>query len=129
MGGFSMRSTTSEPPHPVVFELGRTDAQPRRLRSFEELDQLALKARVERLTATAEDGAPIRSWLLLPSGASPEAPAPLATFIHGGPLNSWNTWRWNPHVFVEDGWAVLLPDPALSTGYGLGYIRRLGEVG
>jgi dipeptidyl aminopeptidase/acylaminoacyl peptidase len=62
----------------------------------------------------------------LPSGASAEDPAPLATFIHGGPLNSWSTWhwRWNPHVFVEDGWAVLLPDPALSTGYGLGYIRR-----
>jgi dipeptidyl aminopeptidase/acylaminoacyl peptidase len=123
---YALHSTTSEPPHPVVFELGRTDAQPRRLRSFEELDQLALKARVERLTATAEDGTPIRSWLLLPPGASPETPAPLATFIHGGPLNSWNTWRWrwNPHVFVEDGWAVLLPDPALSTGYGLGYIRR-----
>ena len=123
---YALRSTISEPPHPVVLELGRADAQPRRLRSFEELDGLKLKVRVERATATAEDGTPVRSWLLLPPGASAEEPAPLATFIHGGPLNSWNTWhwRWNPHVFVEDCWAVLLPDPALSTGYGLGYIQR-----
>jgi dipeptidyl aminopeptidase/acylaminoacyl peptidase len=42
---YALRSTISEPPHPVVFELGGTDAEPRRLRSFEELDQLALKAR------------------------------------------------------------------------------------
>ena len=103
-----------------------TNAQPRRLQSFEQLDGLKLEARLERATATAEDGTPVRSWLLLPPGTSAEDPAPLAAFIDGGPLNSWNTWhwRWNPHVYVEDGWAVLLPDPALSTGYGLGYIRR-----
>lgn len=50
----------------------------------------------------------------------------MAVFVHGGPLNSWNSWhwRWNPHVFVGEGWAVLLPDPALSTGYGMEGIRR-----
>ena len=85
---------------------------------------LALPARVERVTVESDDGTPVSSWLLLPPGVS--APAPLATFIDGGPVNSWSGWhwRWNPHVFVDDGWAVLLPDPALSTGYGLGYIRR-----
>jgi dipeptidyl aminopeptidase/acylaminoacyl peptidase len=123
---YALRSTISDPPHPVAIDLATTNAQPRRLRSFDELDGLRLKVRVERLTASAKDGTLVRSWLLLPLGASAKAPVPLATFIHGGPLNSWNTWhwRWNPHVFVEDGWAVLLPDPALSTGYGLGYIRR-----
>ena len=123
---YALRSTISDPPHPVAIDLETTNAQPRRLRSFEELDQLVLKARVERISTTAEDGIGVPSWLLFPPGASAENPAPLATFIHGGPLNSWNTWhwRWNPHVFVEDGWAVLLPDPALSTGYGLGYIQR-----
>ena len=123
---YALHSAISEPLHPVVIDLAATDARPRRLQSFEELDGLKLEARLERVTATAEDGTPVRSWLLLPPATSAENPAPLATFIHGGPLNSWNTWhwRWNPHVFVEDGWAVLLPDPALSTGYGLGYIRR-----
>ena len=40
--------------------------------------------------------------------------------VHGGPWGSWNTWtyRWNPDPFVAAGYAVLLPDPAISTGYG-----------
>ena len=47
-------------------------------------------------------------------------------WIHGGPLGSWNawTWRWNPWLLVAKGYAVLLPDPALSTGYGQSYIQR-----
>ena len=47
-------------------------------------------------------------------------------WIHGGPLGSWNawSWRWNPWLLVARGYAVLLPDPALSTGYGLDMIRR-----
>jgi dipeptidyl aminopeptidase/acylaminoacyl peptidase len=47
-------------------------------------------------------------------------------WIHGGPFashNSWS-WRWNPWVAVARGWAVLLPDPALSTGYGPEWIAR-----
>jgi dipeptidyl aminopeptidase/acylaminoacyl peptidase len=123
---YALRSTICEPPHPVAIDLEAADAGPRRLRSFEELDGPRLEVRVERVSTAAGDGTQVRSWLLVPLGASAEEPAPLATFIHGGPLSSWNTWhwRWNPHVFVEDGWAVLLPDPALSTGYGLQYVKR-----
>ncbi|QDP96587.1 S9 family peptidase [Microlunatus elymi] len=74
----------------------------------------------------AADGVRIRSYLALPSGASAEHPAPLALWIHGGPLSSWNawSWRWNPWLLVSQGYAVLLPDPALSTGYGQDFIRR-----
>lgn len=76
--------------------------------------------------ATAGDGARVRGWLLLPPGASAENPAPFLLWIHGGPLNSWNawSWRWNPQLAVARGYAVLLPDPALSTGYGLEFIAR-----
>ena len=39
---------------------------------------------------------------------------------------SWNawSWRWNPWLMVARGYAVLLPDPALSTGYGQAFIAR-----
>ena len=75
------------------------------------------------VTATAEDGTAIRAWLALPD--SPD-PAPLAVFVHGGPWGSWNdwTWRWNPGPFVAKGYAVLMPDPAISTGYGQAMIDR-----
>lgn len=47
-------------------------------------------------------------------------------WIHGGPLSSWNawSWRWCPWLLVAQGYAVLLPDPALSTGYGQDFIQR-----
>ena len=81
---------------------------------------------ITEVQATAADGARVRGWLLLPEGASEETPAPLLLWIHGGPLNSWNawSWRWNPNLAVAQGYAVLLPDPALSSGYGLDFIAR-----
>lgn len=89
----------------------------------------ALPATVGTITeveTTAEDGVRVRGWLLLPEGASDAAPAPLLLWIHGGPLSSWNawSWRWAPLLAVARGYAVLLPDPALSTGYGLEFIAR-----
>ena len=86
---------------------------------------LDVETRVEAPDGTS-DGVRIRSYLALPDGASAENPAPLALWIHGGPLGSWNawSWRWNPWLLVSQGYAVLLPDPALSTGYGQDFVRR-----
>ena len=85
-----------------------------------------LPGRLTEIEATASDGAVIRAWLVLPEGAAAGSPAPLLLWVHGGPLSSWNTWswRWNPWLMAARGYAVLLPDPALSTGYGLDFIAR-----
>jgi dipeptidyl aminopeptidase/acylaminoacyl peptidase len=50
----------------------------------------------------------------------------LLLWVHGGPYNSWNAWmwRWNPWLMAAKGYAVLLPDPALSTGYGHAFLTR-----
>ncbi|HET6503538.1 MAG TPA: prolyl oligopeptidase family serine peptidase [Amycolatopsis sp.] len=82
--------------------------------------------RLDEVTATAEDGTALRGWLALPHQASAQTPAPLLLWIHGGPLSSSNawSWRWNPWLAVARGYAVLLPDPALSTGYGIDFVRR-----
>ncbi|MCT9871249.1 S9 family peptidase [Paenarthrobacter aurescens] len=92
----------------------------------------AYKGRLERVETTAEDGSRVPAYLALPDVASAANPAPLLLWIHGGPLASWNawTWRWNPWLLVAKGYAVLLPDPALSTGYGQDFIQRgWGEWG
>jgi dipeptidyl aminopeptidase/acylaminoacyl peptidase len=122
---YALRSRIAEPPHPVAIDLGDPASEPRSLGNFPELE-LDLPSRTERVSVRAQDGTRVPSWLVLPRDASPENPAPLAVFIHGGPVGSWNTWhwRWNPHVFVEGGWAVLLPDPALSLGYGIEALQR-----
>ena len=88
--------------------------------------ELPRRGTVERVVATADDGVEIEAWLIRPSSASAEAPAPLVTFVHGGPLGAWTGWhwRWNAHLLVERGYAVLMPDPAFSTGYGKQMIER-----
>ncbi len=85
-----------------------------------------LPGTVTEVTARADDDTPLRAWLVLPDGAGAANPAPLLLWIHGGPLSSWNawSWRWNPWLLASQGYAVLLPDPALSTGYGQDFIRR-----
>ncbi|WP_062345484.1 S9 family peptidase [Herbidospora yilanensis] len=88
-----------------------------------------LPGTLTEITATAEDGTEIHAWLVLPAS---DEPAPLLLWIHGGPLGSWNdwSWRWNPWIMAARGYAVLLPDPAMSTGYGQEMIDRgWGEWG
>jgi dipeptidyl aminopeptidase/acylaminoacyl peptidase len=76
------------------------------------------------LNLPTADGATIHSWLALPESGDTKAPVML--WIHGGPFGSFNawSWRWNPWVAVAQGWAVVMPDPALSTGYGQRWLER-----
>ena len=69
---------------------------------------------------------PIQSWLVVPERASADDPVPLVLWVHGGPLAAWGPWhwRWNPQLLAELGYAVLLPNPALSTGFGQEFIQR-----
>ena len=114
---YALRSSYAAPPHPVRIDpRGAVIA----LRCVE---LPTLPGTLTEVTATARDGVEVRSWLVLPEGA---AAAPLVLWIHGGPLGSWNSWswRWNPWLLAANGYAVLLPDPALSTGYGQEFIQR-----
>jgi dipeptidyl aminopeptidase/acylaminoacyl peptidase len=79
----------------------------------------------QELRTVARDGTPLRGWVVSPA-ESDSAPHPLLVLVHGGPLASWNRWhwRWSPHVFAAAGFAVLLPDPALSTGYRRTFLER-----
>lgn len=91
------------------------------------LDKFTAPGRLEKLTTVVEDGTSITSWLALPEHS--DGPLPLVVCAHGGPWGSWNAWtyRWNPWVFTEAGFAVLLPDPGISTGYGQQMIERGGH--
>jgi dipeptidyl aminopeptidase/acylaminoacyl peptidase len=119
---YAMQATVGTPPRPVRLDPAAPDQDPTPLPSPVGDDPGG--ARLERVTATADDGAEVGSWLVVPTGV--DEPAPLVVMIHGGPLGSWNSWhwRWNPYVLAERGFAVLLPDPALSTGYGQTFIER-----
>lgn len=119
---YALRASYEAPPHVV-----RVDLRSGEITALRGPDPLPeLPGTLTEITARAEDGSTVRSWLALPTGAAPHAPVPLLLWVHGGPLGSWNTWswRWNPWLLVAKGYAVLLPDPALSTGYGQDFVQR-----
>ena len=116
---YAVRSGYDAPPHPVRLD-ARTPGGPTRLPS--PADGLDLPGRLEEVRTTVADGREVRSWLALPSG---DGPHPLVLWVHGGPLMSWSawSWRWCPWLLVAQGYAVLMPDPALSTGYGQEHVQ------
>ena len=121
---YALRSSVDSPACPVRLDPTATDQEPVRLLGPQA--DVRLPGVLTEVTATAEDGTALRAWLAVPGSASAENPAPLLLWIHGGPVSSWNawSWRWNPWLMVARGYAVLLPDPALSTGYGDEFLRR-----
>ena len=123
---YALMATVGSPARIVRFDARQADQVPAPLQRSVDDGGITAPGRVERIHATALDGTPLEGWLVLPAAASEEQPAPLVVFVHGGPLSSWYGWhwRWNPHILAERGYAVLLPDPAFSTGYGQHMVDR-----
>lgn len=121
---YALRSAFDHPAAPVRLDPAATDQQPDPLPNPGTVG--ALPGTLREVRARAADGVEVQSWLVLPEGASAESPAPLLLWIHGGPLMSWNawSWRWLPWVMAAQGYAVLLPNPALSQGFGQDFVRR-----
>jgi len=118
---YALRDAVDAPPAPVRLDATTPEQQPVLLQG-PPTAPMPPGALTEVVT-TSTDGTALRSWLVLPDG---EGPHPLVLWVHGGPLGSWNgwSWRWCPWLLAARGYAVLLPDPALSTGYGLDMVRR-----
>ncbi|MGF1663749.1 MAG: prolyl oligopeptidase family serine peptidase [Kineosporiaceae bacterium] len=127
---YALRSTLDAPPHPVWLDPVTPAQSPAVLPG--PVGPVAVPGRLTEVTATGVDGAPVRGWLCLPEGpgstrdAEPAGRAPLVLWLHGGPLSSWNEWmwRWCPWLLTAQGYAVVIPDFALSTGYGREFVRR-----
>ncbi|MFQ1003800.1 S9 family peptidase [Modestobacter sp. SSW1-42] len=127
---YALRSGYDHPAAPVRLDPHATGQDPVALPNPGTIT--SFPGTLRELDATAADGTRVQSWLVLPEGASESTPAPLVLWVHGGPLMSWNSWswRWTPWVLAARGYAVLLPNPALSQGFGQDFVRRgWGEWG
>ncbi|WP_087484054.1 alpha/beta fold hydrolase [Brachybacterium massiliense] len=119
-GLFALRSDVSEPSRAVRITAEGTPTE------------LPAPGAVGALPGTLEwvrtevDDVSVGGWLCTPAAASADSPAPVMLWIHGGPHASYNawSWRWCPWLAVERGYAVLMPDPAMSTGYGDAGLNR-----
>ncbi|MGI8678560.1 MAG: prolyl oligopeptidase family serine peptidase [Jatrophihabitans sp.] len=119
---YALRSAVDSVPTPVRLKIADADQQPQRLPT--PAPTPALPGTVTELDVPLDDGGSVHAWLYLPPAG--DEPPPVMQWIHGGPFMSYNSWswRWNPWLAVARGWAVIQPDPALSTGYGQGLIDR-----
>jgi dipeptidyl aminopeptidase/acylaminoacyl peptidase len=87
-------------------------------------------AKVQEFSIPSTDGTDIQGFLLRPKPAQTPGTQrlPLVMFIHGGPMGAnhdgWH-WRWNPLLLVARGYAVALPNPRGSTGFGQAFIQGI----
>jgi dipeptidyl aminopeptidase/acylaminoacyl peptidase len=86
-------------------------------------------APAEEMTWTGGGGAKVSGWFFKPSNYSATgAKVPLVVLIHGGPQGAWNdawSYRWNPQIYVSQGYAVFMPNPRGSTGYGQQFTNEI----
>jgi dipeptidyl aminopeptidase/acylaminoacyl peptidase len=119
-----VRSTLLDPPECFIVNAApNSTPQPlARLSGFEP----AGWAEVEDTNVLSTDGVPIQFFFVKPKGATGRLPTLL--WIHGGPINmstdNWH-WRWNPLLAVAQGYAVALPNPRGSTGFGQEFIQGI----
>lgn len=119
---YALRSTIDSPARPVRLTVKRASA-PVEIPAPGSVG--ALPGTLEWVETTVGE-LTVGGWLLTPKIASAKSPAPLMVWVHGGPHGSYNawSWRWCPWLAVARGYAVLMPDPAMSTGYGHAGLNR-----
>ncbi len=75
----------------------------------------------EDINVTGAEGAKVHSFVLKPANFDEKQKYPVLFFIHGGPQGAWHeswSYRWNPQIFANAGFVVVMPNPRGSTGYG-----------
>lgn len=128
---YGVHHRITHPPEPFRLVPG-TDAQVVAHLSGLDVAEVEARVAVDSFHVPGAGGTPIHVRLVRPAGV--ERP-PVLVWIHGGPIaafvDGWH-WRWSPLVAVERGYAVALPNPRGSTGYGQDFIdgiwgNRWGE--
>jgi len=84
--------------------------------------------KAEEVEWTGALGKKIHGFIIKPPNFDPNRKYPLAVIIHGGPQSAFNdSWgyRWNPQVWVNNGYIAFLPNPRGSTGYGQQFVNDI----
>ncbi len=114
-----VRSGLLQPPEPFILPLGQA-GEPKLLATLSGVSaqQCRELADVEEIFVEAPNGIRVQCWVASPKG---QGPHPTLLWIHGGPMGQWADvwhWRWNSLVAVEQGFAVAMPNPTGSIGFG-----------
>jgi dipeptidyl aminopeptidase/acylaminoacyl peptidase len=76
-------------------------------------------AQVEYVHFKSKDGTPVSGYLYKPVGYTPGKKVPAILNPHGGPVGQYSASFYHlAELFAANGYAVLLPNPRGSSGYG-----------
>lgn len=84
----------------------------------------------EQFSFPGWNGETVHGFVVKPAKFDPARKYPVAFLIHGGPQGSFNnswSYRWNPQVYANAGYAVVMVDFHGSTGYGQGFTDAISE--
>ncbi|HEY6306683.1 MAG TPA: S9 family peptidase [Candidatus Angelobacter sp.] len=83
---------------------------------------------LESFWFTGAEGAKVQGFIVKPPNFDPQKKYPVKFLIHGGPQGQWGdewSYRWNPELFVANGYVVIMINPRGSTGYGQKFIDEI----
>ena len=114
-----------------LFSIGPGGGTPVRLTN---IDGEALKnvqwGKLERFTFKGWNDETVHGIVVPPADFKPGHKYPVAFLIHGGPQGSFgNAWsyRWNPQIYTNAGYAVVMIDFHGSTGYGQAFTDSISQ--
>lgn len=93
------------------------------------LDQFAIPT-PEEISVDGAERAKVHSFVLKPAGFDAKKKYPVLFLIHGGPQGAWGhawSYRWNPQVFANAGFVVVMPNPRGSTSYGQAFTDGIND--
>jgi dipeptidyl aminopeptidase/acylaminoacyl peptidase len=82
----------------------------------------------EEVEWTGAVGTRVHGFMLKPANFNATRKYPLVVLIHGGPQSAWNnswSYRWNPQIYTDAGYAVFMPNPRGSLGYGQQFVDEI----
>ncbi len=97
--------------------------------SSEALKDVAMGA-PEQFTFKGWNDEEVHAYVVKPSNFDPAKKYPVAFIVHGGPQSSFaNSWsyRWNPEIYANAGYAVVMVDFHGSTGYGQKFTDAISQ--
>ena len=80
----------------------------------------------QAITTHAKDGTPVEFFLFPALNATPGQAGPALLRIHGGPVGQYDvSFSFEAQLLAANGYAVILPNPRGSSGYGARFTRAI----
>jgi dienelactone hydrolase len=121
---FSIAHDLSHPPEVFRSRCAR-DAEHTPITTLSGFSKEEIQVELRETTTRSTDGAMVHTFIVAPVGVTRP---PVLLWIHGGPISAFGDlwhWRWNALVMAAAGYAVALPNPRGSTGYGQAFVEGI----